>query len=130
MITLNDYLLVSGLLFSIGFAGVLLRRVKAPIVFYGCYSAPGSDPFRDWRFELRLPAVIQPEELAGLDASEVAGRINLELEKLILHRPEEMFWLHDRFRGAPADFSDESAKSEKRQKPPGGKLSSEATPSS
>ena len=26
MITLNDYLLVSGLLFSIGFAGVLLRR--------------------------------------------------------------------------------------------------------
>ncbi len=26
MITLNDYLLVSGLLFAIGFAGVLLRR--------------------------------------------------------------------------------------------------------
>ncbi len=26
MITLNDYLLVSGLLFSIGFAGVMLRR--------------------------------------------------------------------------------------------------------
>lgn len=26
MITLNDYLLASGLLFSIGFAGVLLRR--------------------------------------------------------------------------------------------------------
>ena len=26
MVTLNDYLLVSGLLFSIGFAGVLLRR--------------------------------------------------------------------------------------------------------
>ena len=26
MVTLNDYLLVSGLLFAIGFAGVLLRR--------------------------------------------------------------------------------------------------------
>ncbi len=26
MVTLNDYLLVSGLLFSIGFAGVMLRR--------------------------------------------------------------------------------------------------------
>lgn len=26
MVTLNDYLLVSGLLFSVGFAGVLLRR--------------------------------------------------------------------------------------------------------
>ena len=26
MVTLNDYLIVSGLLFAIGFAGVLLRR--------------------------------------------------------------------------------------------------------
>lgn len=34
MITLNDYLLVSGLLFSIGFAGVLLRR-NILIIFMG-----------------------------------------------------------------------------------------------
>jgi NADH-quinone oxidoreductase subunit K len=34
MITLNDYLLVSGLLFALGFAGVLLRR-NIIIIFMG-----------------------------------------------------------------------------------------------
>ncbi len=34
MLTLNDYLLVSGLLFSLGFAGVLLRR-NVLIIFMG-----------------------------------------------------------------------------------------------
>jgi NADH-quinone oxidoreductase subunit K len=34
MVTLNDYLLVSGLLFSLGFAGVLLRR-NILIIFMG-----------------------------------------------------------------------------------------------
>lgn len=34
MLTLNDYLLVSGLLFTIGFAGVLLRR-NIIIIFMG-----------------------------------------------------------------------------------------------
>ena len=34
MVTLNDYLLVSGLLFAIGFAGVLLRR-NILIIFMG-----------------------------------------------------------------------------------------------
>lgn len=82
-------------------AGVLLRRVKAPLVFYGCYAAPGADPLRDWRFELRFPAVIQPEELKGLGPEEVAARVNQELEGLILHRPREVFWLHDRFKEAP-----------------------------
>ena len=86
-------------------AGVLIRRVRAPIVFYGCYSAPGSEPTRDWRFELRFPKVILPEELEGLGAVEIATLINRQLEELILHRPDEVFWLHDRFRGAPADPS-------------------------
>ena len=34
MVTLNDYLLVSGLLFALGFAGVLLRR-NIIIIFMG-----------------------------------------------------------------------------------------------
>ena len=34
MVTLNDYLVVSGLLFSIGFAGVLLRR-NLLVIFMG-----------------------------------------------------------------------------------------------
>ena len=82
-------------------AGVLLRRVKAPLVFYACYGAQGTDPMKDWRFDLRFPAVIQPEELKGLDPVAIATRVNAELEKLILHRPREVFWLHDRFKGAP-----------------------------
>ncbi len=85
-------------------AGVLIRRVKAPLVFYGCYGAPGTDPLRDWRFELRFPRVIHPEELSGLGPVEVATRVNRELEALIRYRPNEVFWLHDRFRDAPATF--------------------------
>ncbi len=83
-------------------AGVLLRRVKVPLVFYGCYSLPGTDPLKTWRFQLRFPRVIQPEELAGLGPEEIAATVNAELEGLILHRPDEVFWLHDRFKGAPA----------------------------
>lgn len=83
-------------------AGVLLRRVKVPLVFYGCYSVPGTDPLKSWRFDLRFPRVIQPEELAGLGPEEIAAAVNRELEGLILHQPDEVFWLHDRFKGAPA----------------------------
>jgi lauroyl/myristoyl acyltransferase len=82
--------------------GVLLRRVKVPLVFYGCYSLAGTDPLKNWRFELRFPRVIQPDELRGLGPEEIAARVNSELERLILHRPDEVFWLHDRFKGAPA----------------------------
>ena len=83
-------------------AGVLLRRVKAPLVFYGGYSVPGTDPLDNWRLELRISRVIMPEELTGLSPEEIAGVINRELEGLILYRPDEVFWLHDRFKGAPA----------------------------
>lgn len=82
-------------------AGVLIRRVGAPLVFYGCYGLPGDDPLRSWRFELRFPRVIWPDELVGLGPEEVAARVNAELEGLVLHRPEQVFWLHDRFKGAP-----------------------------
>lgn len=83
-------------------AGVLIRRVGAPLVFYGCYGAEGADPLRDWRFELRFTRVIEPEVLSGLDPVEIATRVNQELETLILHRPREVFWLHDRYKGMPA----------------------------
>lgn len=82
-------------------AGVMIRRVGAPLVFYGCYGLPGVDPLKEWRFELRFPRVIFPEDLAGLNPVEIATRVNRELEGLLLHRPEQVFWLHDRFKGAP-----------------------------
>jgi lauroyl/myristoyl acyltransferase len=89
-------------------AGVLLRRVKAPLVFYACYSAEGTEALDSWRFQLRFPAVIEPEELVGLGPESIAARVNSELERLILHRPDEAFWLHDRFRGAPGAAPGES----------------------
>lgn len=89
-------------------AGVLMRRVKAPLVFYGCYGAPGTEPLKDWRFDLRFTSVIRPEEFEGLDPAEIATRVNVELERLILERPREMFWLHGRYKGSPASFPDET----------------------
>jgi KDO2-lipid IV(A) lauroyltransferase len=78
-------------------AGVLLRRLAAPLVFFGCYTT--SDPRR---FRLALGTVLGPDDLAGLDAEGVAARLNRELESLILERPDQYFWLHDRYKGAPA----------------------------
>jgi len=71
-------------------AGVLLRRVEAPVVFYGCYGLAGAP----WR-------LVRPEELQGLDPEAIAALVNTELEALVRHRPDQYFWLHDRYRGAP-----------------------------
>lgn len=80
--------------------GVLARRLKVPLVFFACYLTD-----RPYRWELTVPRVIEPRELAGLDPAAVMTLVNRELEQLILARPEQYFWLHDRFRkkkGAPA----------------------------
>lgn len=79
-------------------AGVLLRRLKVPLVFVAIYRAQA--PFH---YRVVFPAVIEPGELAGATPEEVAGRVNRELEQLILACPEQYFWLHDRYRGAPAE---------------------------
>ncbi|MEZ6017834.1 MAG: hypothetical protein R3F49_22205 [Planctomycetota bacterium] len=81
-------------------AGVLLRRVAAPIVFYGCYGLGSDDSRRDagWRFELRFTRLVRPEELAGLAPEAISALVNHELEALIRHRPEQYFWLHDRYK--------------------------------
>jgi KDO2-lipid IV(A) lauroyltransferase len=82
-------------------AGVLLRRVDAPIVFYGCYGLAGRESDAPWRFELRFTRLVRPEELYGLEPEAIASLINHELEALVRHRPDQYFWLHDRYRGAP-----------------------------
>ncbi|MCP3920459.1 MAG: lysophospholipid acyltransferase family protein [bacterium] len=78
-------------------AGVLVRRVKAPLVFFACYRAE-----ERWRFRLDIGTVIRPDELAGLSSEGVAARINAEFERVILKQPDQYFWLHDRFKGMPA----------------------------
>lgn len=74
-------------------AAVMLRRVGAPLVFFGCWLT--DEPFR---WELVFTRVIRPEELVGKDPVEVMTVVNRELERLILRRPEQYFWLHDRYR--------------------------------
>lgn len=77
-------------------AGVLLRRLEAPIVFPVCYLT--EQPFR---YRLCFPAVISPEEVRDLRPEEIATRINGVLEAMIRAAPEQYLWLHDRYRGAP-----------------------------
>jgi KDO2-lipid IV(A) lauroyltransferase len=75
-------------------AGVLLRRLKAPAVVGACWiEGP-------WRWHVRVSDVIHPEDIAGMAPEEIAARINACLERLILARPDQYFWLHDRYRGA------------------------------
>jgi KDO2-lipid IV(A) lauroyltransferase len=74
-------------------AAVLLKRLRAPIVFAACYRT--STP---WRWRLVAPAVLWPADLAGRSVEEITAVVNRELEKLILAAPEQYFWLHDRYR--------------------------------
>jgi KDO2-lipid IV(A) lauroyltransferase len=78
-------------------AGVLLRRLSVPVVLFSCLrgSAPG-------QYELDLTHVIHPEDVAGLDPTAVATLLNGHLERMILARPDQYFWLHDRYRDTSA----------------------------
>jgi KDO2-lipid IV(A) lauroyltransferase len=77
-------------------AGVLLRRVGAPIVFYSCCRSNGARPY-----ELQYGPVLQAEDLAHLNPVEIATRLNQVYEVLIRRHPEQYFWLHDRFKRMP-----------------------------
>ena len=76
-------------------AAVLMKRLRAPIVFAACYRTPVP-----WRWRLDAPVVLWPKDLEGLSIEAITARVNRELEKLILAAPEQYFWLHDRYRGA------------------------------
>ena len=74
-------------------ASVLLRRLRAPLVFAACYRTE-----RPAHYRLVVPRVVQAAEVAHLGPEEVAALVNRELEQLILRAPEQYFWLHDRWR--------------------------------
>jgi lauroyl/myristoyl acyltransferase len=75
-------------------AGVLLRRLRAPVVIGACWiEGP-------WRWHARAHDLIEPKDIAGMSPEEIATRINACFERLILARPDQYFWLHDRYRGA------------------------------
>ena len=77
-------------------AGVLIKRLKVPLVFGACYLTD-----RPFHYEEIFTRVVLPEELESMSIEEVATRVNVEMERLILRKPEQYFWLHDRFRHAP-----------------------------
>ncbi len=80
-------------------AGVLLKRLSAPIVFGACYRTA-----RPYRWHFVMPRVIWPEEGRALSVEQLVERVNREMESLILAAPEQYFWLHDRYRGGEDDL--------------------------
>lgn len=85
-------------------AGVLVRRLRAPVVVGACFRE--GEPYR---YRAVMSACWQPSELAGASPEEIATRINAELEKLVRRAPEQYFWLHDRYRGADEPTVDGAA---------------------
>jgi KDO2-lipid IV(A) lauroyltransferase len=75
---------------------VLVRRLKKPLFFAACYRTE-----RPFHYRAVFPRVLWPDEIAHAPPEAIAAEINREIERMILARPEQYFWLHDRFRGAP-----------------------------
>ncbi len=73
-------------------AAVLLKRLDVPVVVGACLRA--EEPYR---YVLRVPTVLEPEEVREASLEEVMTRINAEMEQLILGAPEQYLWLHERY---------------------------------
>ncbi|MCA8979936.1 MAG: lysophospholipid acyltransferase family protein [Planctomycetes bacterium] len=82
-------------------AATLIKRMKAPLVFGSTFLTE-----RPWHYRTVMNAIIEPEELAGLDPVAIQTRVNAEMERLILMAPDQYFWLHDRYRYAPESEAD------------------------
>jgi KDO2-lipid IV(A) lauroyltransferase len=94
-------------------AGVLLRRLRVPVLIYACLRGE-----RPLSYRIVCPAVLWPDELAGASPEEIAGRINAVLERMILAHPDQYFWLHDRYRDTPLELPDARAGSAPRADDP------------
>lgn len=78
-------------------AGVLLKRLRAPVVFGFCLRLPGGPR----RYRLELGPVLEPADVAAWSPEQLATRINAEYERRIRAAPEQYFWLHDRYKKTP-----------------------------
>lgn len=76
-------------------AGVLLRRLKCPVVFVVAYRTG------DLRWRFVAERVLFPEDVVGASPEEIVNLVNAELERQIMAAPEQYFWLHDRYRDTP-----------------------------
>ncbi len=84
-------------------AGVLLRRLQAPVLVVACTMQE-----EDMRFRLEFVDCLRPEEFRRADPVEIATRINQAYERMIRACPEQYFWLHDRFKDTPETYPDAS----------------------
>ncbi|MDP6407801.1 MAG: lysophospholipid acyltransferase family protein [Planctomycetota bacterium] len=82
---------------------VLARRLGVPLLFSACYQTE-----RPFRYDLVFSRLVAPEELAGLSTEGICALVNTEMEALILARPEQYLWLHDRYKGVPAAAPEEA----------------------
>lgn len=82
-------------------AGVLLRRLGVPLVFFALTTTERPLHYRGEFF-----GVLWPEELAGLDPVAIATRVNAIFERMIAKHPDQYFWLHDRYRDTPLRFEE------------------------
>ena len=77
-------------------AGVLIRRMKVPLVFV--FATCRDEPLT-WDF--RVDEILTPEELSQKSPQELAGIVNGVYERAIRRHPEQYFLLHDRYKDTP-----------------------------
>ena len=76
---------------------VIVKRSRVPVMVAACFESE-----RPFHYDVRVPRVFWPDELETMTPEQMMTAINGELERMILSRPEQYFWLHDRYRKAPA----------------------------
>jgi len=79
-------------------AGVLMRRLGAPVLLVACYRAE-----KPLHFRARFFDCLEPDELAGATPEAIAERINRSFEDMIRAAPDQYFWLHDRYKDTPRE---------------------------
>jgi KDO2-lipid IV(A) lauroyltransferase len=79
-------------------AGVLMRRLGAPVLLVACYRTERPLHYRAEFFDC-----LEPAELAGATPEAIAARINRTFEAMIRAAPDQYFWLHDRYKDTPVE---------------------------
>jgi len=94
-------------------AGVLMKRLGAPVLLVACYRTERPLHFRAKFFEC-----LDPAEFARQGPEQIAGRINAVFERMVREAPDQYFWLHDRYKDTPREPEDAAASSRLSQGPP------------
>jgi KDO2-lipid IV(A) lauroyltransferase len=77
-------------------AGVLMKRLGAPVLLVACYRTE-----RPLFFRAKFFDCLDPADFARQGPEEIAGRINAVFERMIREAPDQYFWLHDRYKDTP-----------------------------